>query len=120
MLIHCFDPSLTCQYLSRKTQDILSFVYEYKDLRPVYWIDSSTIDNFITDYRHIATIANLPGHDAANDKQILEMVKRWLEGLESGDWILVLDNSDNYCDFFPDGNARHDAISIDGLHAYIP
>lgn len=50
-------------------------------------------------YRKVAQLASLPGHDDSK-VDIRAMVRNWLEKPESGNWILVLDNADNFMDFF--------------------
>jgi hypothetical protein len=56
----------------------------------------------VTDYRQIAEHAKLSWYSKVGDNEMLLMVKRWLESPESGDWVLVLDNSDDKFHFFPE------------------
>ncbi|KAI5816870.1 hypothetical protein BZA77DRAFT_246013 [Pyronema omphalodes] len=83
-----------------KTQDVLSFVYEYQNKQPVFWIHAGSIAQFDADCQKLASLAKIPGHDDTAQNPGL-IVKKWLESPESGDWILVLDNADNMLDFYP-------------------
>ena len=42
------------------------------------------------------------------EKDIGHLVKDWLQGPQSGKWILVLDNADNKLDFFPEEKNMQD------------
>lgn len=85
-----------------KTQDVLNCIYQVKHDRPyisVFWIHAVNHVRFEQDYRMLAALAKLPGHDDPK-QDIRPVVKAWLEGPDSGEWILVLDNADNKNDFF--------------------
>ncbi|KAI5778075.1 hypothetical protein EDC01DRAFT_675361 [Geopyxis carbonaria] len=83
-----------------KTQDILDYVYKFQGRVSVFWIHAANAARFKQDYRRIAVLLNLPGHDDPKT-DILPKVKAWFESPTSGDWILVLDNADNLLDFYP-------------------
>ncbi|KAI5816861.1 hypothetical protein BZA77DRAFT_44879 [Pyronema omphalodes] len=109
-----------------KTQDVLSFVYEYQNKQPVFWIHAGSIAQFDADCQKLASLAEIPGHDdtAQNPGSI---VKKWLESPESGDWILVLDNADNMLDFYPtasnnSGSKERDngPIAHGGIAKFVP
>jgi hypothetical protein len=55
------------------------------------------------------------------------IVKQWLEGPQSGEWILVIDNADNMLDFYPVApesteSKENDTVSIGhaGIAEFIP
>ncbi|KAI5791509.1 P-loop containing nucleoside triphosphate hydrolase protein [Pyronema domesticum] len=110
-----------------KTQDVLSFIYEYKNQRPVFWIHAGSITQFEADYRKLGSLAKIPGHD--DPKQNIGLiVKQWLEGPQSGEWILVVDNADNKLDFYPEPKSIEskgtetvsNVIAYDGIAEFIP
>ncbi|KAI5820051.1 hypothetical protein BZA77DRAFT_341707 [Pyronema omphalodes] len=109
-----------------KTQDVLSFIYEYENKRPVFWINAGSITQFKADYRKLRYLAKIPGNDDTEQNSGL-IVKRWLESPESGDWILVLDNADNMLDSYtvaPKSTALKEsntvAIAHHGIANFIP
>ncbi|KAF8241213.1 hypothetical protein K440DRAFT_592033, partial [Wilcoxina mikolae CBS 423.85] len=84
-----------------KTQDVLEYIYEFKSSAiSVFWIHAGSLIQFDHDYRKLAGLVGLPGHNDPK-QDIRPAVKNWLEGPGSGDWILILDNADNILDFFP-------------------
>ncbi|KAI5816978.1 P-loop containing nucleoside triphosphate hydrolase protein [Pyronema omphalodes] len=109
-----------------KTQDVLSFIYEYRNQRPVFWIHAGSIAQFQADCQKLASLAKIPGHDdTAQDSGLL--VKKWLENPQSGDWILVLDNADNMLAFYPTasnstspGDSDTTSIVHGGIAQFIP
>ncbi|KAI5816951.1 P-loop containing nucleoside triphosphate hydrolase protein [Pyronema omphalodes] len=109
-----------------KTQDVLSFIYEYQNKRPVFWIHAGSIAQFEADCQKLASLAKIPGHDDKEQKSGL-VVRRWLESPESGDWILVLDNADNMLAFYPTeskstlpGDSDTTSIVHGGIAKFIP
>ncbi|KAI5809273.1 P-loop containing nucleoside triphosphate hydrolase protein [Pyronema omphalodes] len=83
-----------------KTQDVLSFIYEYENKQPVFWIHAGSIPQFEADCRKLASLVKIPGHDDTERNAGL-IVREWLESPQSGNWILVVDNADNMLDFYP-------------------
>ena len=79
----------------------------------VFWIHTGSKARFEQDYRKLAALLQLPGHDDMKT-DIRPAVKAWLESPTSGDWILVLDNADNVLDFYPKDR------SGDGLVQFVP
>ncbi|KAI5816874.1 hypothetical protein BZA77DRAFT_343890 [Pyronema omphalodes] len=109
-----------------KTQDVLSFVYEYQNKQPVFWIHAGSIAQFDADCQKLASLAQIPGHDDTTQNPG-SIVKKWLESPESGDWILVLDNADNMLDFYPtaSNNAaskerENGSIAHGGIAEFVP
>ncbi|KAI5783272.1 hypothetical protein FPQ18DRAFT_266860, partial [Pyronema domesticum] len=110
-----------------KTQNVLSCIYEYEHRRPVFWIHAGRIAQFEADYRKLGSLAKIPGHD--DPKQNIGLiVKQWLEGPQSGEWILVVDNTDNKLDFYPEPKSIEskgtdtvsNVIAYDGIAEFIP
>ncbi|KAI5810565.1 hypothetical protein BZA77DRAFT_254642 [Pyronema omphalodes] len=100
-----------------KTQDVLHFVYSCRKAHSVFWIYCESATRFDEDYRKLAKLVKIPGYNESDSSQdFREIVKRWLEAKESGDWILVLDNADNKTDFFPGRTGDNSP----GLARYIP
>ena len=66
----------------------------------MFWVFAGSTTRFEQDYRNVAKLVKLPGHDDMK-MDIRPVVKAWFEGSESGDWILVLDNADNVFDVYP-------------------
>ncbi|CZR65200.1 related to kinesin light chain 1 [Phialocephala subalpina] len=60
----------------------------------VFWVHASTAERFEQGYKSIAAILKLPGwNDPKTD--ILDAVWRWLSDVQSGRWLLILDNADD-------------------------
>lgn len=71
----------------------------------VFWIHASSPARFEKGYIEILKSNNIPGWDESQTQPILEfkrsctallLVKQWLEGPLSGNWLLILDNADDY------------------------
>ena len=105
----------------RKTQDVLDFVYEFQGSHiSVFWIHAGSKLRFEQDYRKLAVLVGLPGHDDSK-QDIRPSVKDWFEGPSSGDWVIVLDNADNELDFFSNTTvACTGTVDNDGLAKYLP
>ena len=79
-----------------KTQIALEYVYQYEGRRPVFWVHGSSLEKFSEEFKSIGTSqAAIDGEGT----EALISVKRWFEGPNSGEWILVVDNADNERDF---------------------
>src|SRR5688572_14641792 len=108
--------------MSRKTQDILDYVYELQGQVSVFWIHAANTARFDQEYRRLAVLLSLPGHNDAK-KDIRPAVKEWFESPASGDWILVLDNADNVLDFYPQNpviSRTGEDHSGSGLAKFVP
>jgi len=103
-----------------KTQDVLDFVYQFQGSHiSVFWIHAGSKLRFEQDYRKLAILVGLPGHDSKQD--IRPTVKDWFEGPSSGDWVIVLDNADNELDFFLNETVTcTGTVDNDGLATYLP
>ncbi|CCX31527.1 Similar to kinesin light chain [Grosmannia clavigera kw1407]; acc. no. EFW99948 [Pyronema omphalodes CBS 100304] len=71
----------------------------------------------------LAKQVEIPGFEENDSTQdVKQLVKLWLEGDRSSNWVLVLDNADNRSDFFPSAE-RSDVSSSDpsaNLARYVP
>lgn len=86
------------------------------------WIHAGNKVRFEQDYRKLAVLLGLPGHDDMK-MDIRPVVKAWLEGPLSGNWVLILDNADNILDFYPETHvkgARSDDYRGGGLAQFVP
>jgi hypothetical protein len=95
----------------------------YEGARSVFWIHCGSIKKFVTNYGQLGTLAQIPELEDIKENDMLSMVKGWLEGPDSGNWVPVLDNADNKLDFYPEcadqNDESHDKTSV-GISAYIP
>ena len=68
--------------LCRKTQDVLDFIYQYKDSTVgVFWVHGGSITKF---ERKLAEILELPSHNDLKE-DICPFVKQWFESPSSND-----------------------------------
>jgi tetratricopeptide (TPR) repeat protein len=83
----------------RKTQVALEYICQQVDSdRHVFWVNGGSWATFSRDYRNISTRLGLLVPNAKEDEIFLRL-KNWLEGEDSGDWVLVVDNADNPSEF---------------------
>ncbi|CUS09267.1 unnamed protein product, partial [Tuber aestivum] len=85
-----------------KTQIALEYVYQRASEIDcdVFWVQGSGVLKFIEGLRDIARHVRIPLASAETEQgQFLASIKRWFEGPDSGDWVLVIDNADNEEDF---------------------
>lgn len=72
----------------------------------IFWVHATSQALFDQDYRALAALAKIPGHDDPK-RDICQLVKAWLQHPDSGEWLLILDNADDEGDFrsdaLPDG-----------------
>ena len=112
---------------ARKSQIAIEYAYRFQELHPeshVFWIYAASTTRFMQAYRDIAQEAKLPG---CNDPKLdsCELVFKWLNGDDSGNWLMVVDNADNQGFFFPsdsssDSSDITEAPSSKLLIDYIP
>ncbi|EPE36432.1 P-loop containing nucleoside triphosphate hydrolase [Glarea lozoyensis ATCC 20868] len=85
-----------------KSQIAIEYCYIWKHRYPeshVFWIHTSSFDQFEQAYREIAKQMSIPGtEDPQSDTLVL--VRDWLNTLENGSWLLILDNADDIDLFF--------------------
>ncbi|PWW75751.1 TPR-like protein [Tuber magnatum] len=90
---------------SGKTQIALEYVHQrtIESDSHVFWVQGSGLLKFSEGFRSVAQHVQIPLASAETDEGgLLRSIKSWLEGPNSGNWILVVDNADNDTDF--DGN----------------
>ncbi|CUS12357.1 unnamed protein product, partial [Tuber aestivum] len=87
---------------SGKTQIALEYVYQRAGESDchVFWVHGSGAQKFSEGFRAIAHHVRIPLASTDTDQEeLLASIKRWFEGPDSGDWILVIDNADDEEDF---------------------
>lgn len=73
-----------------KTQLALEYVYLHREeYRFVFWAQAETRETLNAAYNDIAELLALPERGQQVQRQVVEAVKRWLEGNQA--WLLVLD-----------------------------
>ncbi|PWW80876.1 TPR-like protein, partial [Tuber magnatum] len=85
-----------------KTQIALEYVYRCSSEEhcDVFWVQGSGILKFAAGFRAIAQHVRIPLVSVEEDEEgFLRRVRTWLEGPDSSDWILVIDNAGNDADF---------------------
>ncbi|KAL2063140.1 hypothetical protein VTL71DRAFT_6212 [Oculimacula yallundae] len=80
--------------------------------------ESGTIDKFRDGYKEIAKIGRVPGAEEPG-VDILELVKTWLSGPESGKWVIIVDTSDED-DMFFGADAPASTSSSNPMDQYLP
>jgi len=81
----------------RKTQIALAYVYWPQDACPevlVFWVHASSAERFHQAYASIAQECQVPGYDDPK-RDVLPLVRRWLERMDRGRWLMVIDNADD-------------------------
>lgn len=101
----------------------LDYLYSCKGDCHAFWIHCGNPTLFDKDCRRLAKQVEIPGFEENDSTQdVKQLVKLWLEGDRSSNWVLVLDNADNRSDFFPSAE-RSDVSSSDpsaNLARYVP
>ena len=65
----------------------------------VFWIHAATAERMEKAYQEIAKKAGLIGAEDPKVDQF-QLVKQWLEGEDSGNWLMIIDNADDEKLFF--------------------
>ena len=77
-----------------KTQIAVEYAYRYHlDYQVVLWARAESIEALTSSYVTIATLLNLPEHEAQEQKITMQAVKTWLQ--THSVWLLMLDNADD-------------------------
>ncbi|CUS08028.1 unnamed protein product, partial [Tuber aestivum] len=85
-----------------KTQIALEYVYRRASEADcdIFWVQGSGALKFREDFRAIGKHVRNPLASAEVEEEgFLLSIKRWFEGRDNRDWILVIDNADNEEDF---------------------
>ncbi|CUS11368.1 unnamed protein product [Tuber aestivum] len=83
---------------SGKTQIALEYLYRCASESDcdIFWVHGSGLPKFSQGFRAIAQHVRIPLASTEMDEEgFLLDIKRWFDGPDSGDWILVIDNADN-------------------------
>ncbi|CUS13676.1 unnamed protein product, partial [Tuber aestivum] len=87
---------------SGKTEIALEYVYQRASESDchIFWVQGSGLLKFTEGLRDVAQHVRIPPPGTETDGEgFLLSIRRWLEGPNSGSWILVVDNADNDADF---------------------
>ena len=77
-----------------KTQIAVEYAYRFhQDYQVVLWARAETTEALTSSYVTIASLLNLPEHEAQEQEITVQAVKVWLQR-HSG-WLLILDNADD-------------------------
>jgi len=96
-----------------KTQLATEYAYRYSaDYDVVWWVRSEEPVSLTTDYAGLAAALELPEAQAADQREAMQAVLRWLSGNRR--WLVVLDNATDYAtvrDYLPAGESGHVLIT---------
>src|SRR6266487_546589 len=77
-----------------KTQIAVEYAYRYhQDYQVVLWAHAESTEALTSSYVTIATLLNLPEHEAQEQEITVQAVKVWLQ--RHSKWLLILDNADD-------------------------
>ena len=93
--------------LFRKTRIALEYAskYENSDSVSVFWVLATTVGHIEKAYQEIAKKARLAEAEDCKVDQF-QLVKKWLESEDSGNWVMVIDNADDESLFFGEDEDR--------------
>ena len=87
----------------RKTQIAVQYSHNYRERVPdchIFWVYGATRQSFDEAYKRIAKELEIPGFDDPlfEHRAIVPMV---LDRKQTGPWVMIVDNADDYCIYFP-------------------
>ena len=90
-----------------KTRIALEYTRRYKKSSEVsvFWAHASSVDRMRKGMLEIAKKVQIEGWDDVKI-EIFPLVKEWLEGQQSGKWLLVVDNADDFDMLYKAGGPR--------------
>ena len=95
----CASLSLSLLALTHysKTRIALEYALKFKNSPDVsvFWIHASNRSRFMDAYAKIAKRANIIGYEKAETGGA-QLVKEWFESENSGRWLMIIDNADDY------------------------
>ncbi|RDW80343.1 hypothetical protein BP5796_05041 [Coleophoma crateriformis] len=100
-----------------KTQIALEFAFKIQELSPdhsVFWVQASDANTFDSSYRRIAKELKIPIED--DNADIKSLVRDKLSEPNTGKWLLIVDNADDFSMFY---KAPHASTSTE-LSKYLP
>ncbi|KAF3390061.1 hypothetical protein DPV78_011783 [Talaromyces pinophilus] len=86
-----------------KSQIAIEYTYRVRESAPntwIFWVHASNTTRFEQGYREVAAVAKIPGRDDDPKCGVLELVKKWLCDETNGNWLMILDNADDFDTFF--------------------
>ncbi|KAH6683908.1 hypothetical protein B0J14DRAFT_571676 [Halenospora varia] len=84
----------------------------------IFWIYASNVERFRHSFLELAQNLDIPGADSPK-VEILALVKEWLERKETGKWLMIIDNADDFEMFFDPQNTNG-KVHSPKLADYIP
>lgn len=81
-----------------KSQIAIEYCYTYRERCPeahVFWVYASKRVRFEEGYEAIAKKLNVEGVDELENEDLLKAVQEHLNNVETGDWLMVVDNADD-------------------------
>jgi hypothetical protein len=100
----------------RKSQTAIEYCWRFKKSHPdfhIFWIYAGSVKRFIAAYAQIARQL-LHDYRSMQYDEMMDGVKSWLT--ENDNWLMVVDNADDYEDFF----GREDRSSDDAIYNSLP
>ncbi|KAL8983783.1 MAG: hypothetical protein Q9205_002070 [Flavoplaca limonia] len=88
---------------NRKTEIAVQYCHNYRQRTPeshIFWVYGSTRQSFDDAYRRIATELQIPGCEESLFEH-RKAVPRELDRRETGPWLMIIDNADEYGIYFP-------------------
>ena len=96
-----------------KTELAVEFAYRFNDAyRVVWWIRAEDRPSLVGDFTALARQLDLPENGEADQRVVVEAVRRWLR--THGDWLLIFDNAEDegsITDFVPRADTGHVIIT---------
>ncbi|KAF7185169.1 Regulatory protein AfsR [Pseudocercospora fuligena] len=100
-----------------KSQIAIEYAYRLKEQRSdvhVFWIRTSTYQNFENDYKSLVSRLQIRGAEDPKSN-CTQLAANWLSSAASGQWLLILDNADDERIL-----VHHPSISSNTIAPYIP
>src|SRR5690606_24207280 len=88
-----------------KTQIALELAYQTKDNYPdysIFWVVAASVETFEQSYLEIGQLLQVSGIEEEK-ADIKKLVKQHLDQEHDGQWLLVVDNADDFDMWFGDG-----------------
>lgn len=97
-------PIMFCYLIDdRKTEIAVHYSHKYRKRTPechIFWVYGSTRQSFDEAYRRIAKELDIPGCDDPLFEH-RKIVPRELDRQQTGPWVMIVDNADDYSLYFP-------------------
>ncbi|KAL8850124.1 MAG: hypothetical protein Q9221_004941 [Calogaya cf. arnoldii] len=89
-----------------KTEIAVQYAYKYRGNSPrchIFWVYGSSRQSFDDAYRRIAKELEIPGNDDPAFEH-RKAVPRELDRRQTGPWLMIVDNADDYNIYYPPAN----------------